>query len=352
MVTPPPEPEPEFDPKRPPTICMTCEELFPGLVPGRPCPKSLLTENPCRGKLELKSEHDARRRARLKQSERDKREVRKELDAEERGPIIIPDPINLRDFLARPVVEQPWWIERLLRKGHIAMVVAQSKSGKTTLMDHLTWSLCLGEPFLGEFPIHFDAEGADGQIGLLDFEMDPEQHKEWMLQLGIPEDRQEVVEYWSLRGESWKFDIRDEAVRSGWAQKFRSRNVTFLVIDCLSKIAEALGLSLNFDAGLFLEPLSTLIKEAGIVCCILVHHMGHQNDRAAGGYRLIGWPDLTWKLSRGPEDEDGNESQERFFSAEGRIPDPILKKQVVFDKASRQLKLGDATPSEPPSRAV
>lgn len=335
----------DYESGRPRTRCLKCTLWHDGLLPGTKCP--LLdpkTDKVCQGRLVLASLYDRERLADDISKARDRRIIQRELDAEERGPIVIPDPINLRDFLAEPLLTQSWWIEGLLRRGHVAMMVAQSKAGKTTLMDHLIWSLCLGEPFLGEFPILFDPEGADGLVGLLDFEMDREQHKEWMLQLGIPEDRQEIVEYWSLRGEAWKFDIRDAAVRSEWAQKFKSRNVTFLVIDCLSKIAEALGINLNFDAGLFLEPLSTLLKEAGIVCCVLVHHMGHQNDRAAGGYRLIGWPDLTWKLSRGPEDADGNESPERFFSAEGRIPDPILKRQVVFDKETRRLKLSDATP--------
>jgi hypothetical protein len=67
------------------------------------------------------------------------------------------------------------------------------------------------------------------------------------------------------------------------------------------------------DAGRFLVALDALLTEAGIPDALVVHHMGHVNERARGDSRMRDWPDVEWRLVR----QDENPASARFLSAYG-----------------------------------
>jgi hypothetical protein len=126
----------------------------------------------------------------------------------------------------------------------------------------------------------------------------------------------------NLRGRLSSFNILDAEVREEWARLIGPADV--LVFDCLRPALDALGLSEQNEAGRFLEALDEFCAACGIPETLLVHHMGHQNERSRGDSRLEDWPDAKWKLVKqadkdelDPDDQRGP----RYFSAYGRDVD-------------------------------
>jgi hypothetical protein len=93
-------------------------------------------------------------------------EARRRLAAEKEGATEPFDAGLLEDILARPP-EPPFRIEGLLPSEAGMLVVAQRKTGKTTLMLNLARSLLTGQGFLGRFEVR----RLCGNIAILNFEV-------------------------------------------------------------------------------------------------------------------------------------------------------------------------------------
>src|SRR5690606_26456089 len=145
---------------------------------------------------------------------------------------------------------------------------------------------------------------------ILDFEMSEHQLDDWLGDQGIENDDKVVVA--PMRGKAATFDIIDDDVRAEWAT--RLRGTTYLVLDCLRPILDALGLDEHREGGRFLTAFDALCDQAAIPDALVVHHMGHQGERSRGDSRFRDWPDVEWKLVRENEDSDSP----RYISAYGR----------------------------------
>jgi hypothetical protein len=136
-----------------------------------------------------------------------------------------------------------------------------------------------------------------------------------------------------LRGKTSSFDLLDVDTRSQWATRLHGSGVVML--DCLRPVLDALGLSEDKEAGRFLVAFDELLDEADVSEAMVVHHMGHTNERSRGDSRILDWPDATWKLVR----EDPEEPiSPRYFSAFGRDveqPESLLQ----YDPQTRRLVL-------------
>ena len=119
-------------------------------------------------------------------------EARRRLAAEKEGATTPFDAGLLEDILARPP-EPPFRIEGLLPSEAGMLVVAQRKTGKTTLMLNLTRSLLTGQRFLGRFEVRPVA----GSVAILNFEVSGPQLARWADEVGVPQDRLFLV---NLRG--------------------------------------------------------------------------------------------------------------------------------------------------------
>ena len=265
---------------------------------------------------------------RVKARERMLRDVRRELDAEDRPPAAIPTPRTLADRLTDPVADVLWRIADFLPVDCRVVVAAQFKGGKTTLIGNVTRSLVDGDPFLGRFQVAPVARS----VVLLDFEMSPRQLDAWLRDQQIRHaDRVVVV---PLRGSASAFDIRMPDVRARWVEQLRAAACDFLIVDCLRPIMDALGMNEHTEAGLLLTALDGLMKDAGIAEAIVVHHMGHTGERSRGDSRLRDWPDVEWRLVR----EDDNPASDRFISAFGRDVD-VPESRLGFDATTRRLSI-------------
>lgn len=233
---------------------------------------------------------------------------------------------RLDAFLAREIASPVPRIADVLHQGQRALLVAQHKAGKTTLVDNLIASLTDGRPFLGRYatvPI-------EGTLVRLDFEMSEGQLQSWSRVHGIRRsDRVYVI---AMRGRGGQFDIRIPRVRSQWAKTLRDVGTSFLIVDCARPIMDSLGLDEHKQAGVLLTAVDALLAEAGISEACIVQHAGHQGERARGDSRFRDWPDVAWTLTRETEDE----RSPRFFSAFGRDID-VPEQRLDYDPLTRRL---------------
>ncbi len=257
--------------------------------------------------------------------ERARREARRRLDAE--GHDTTPPAMEtLRARLAVATLPPPARIAGWQMQHSRVMLAAQFKAGKTTLVGNLIRSLVDGDPFLGRDAV----TPIDGTLVLLDNEMSAYQGDEWLREQGIRHDDRVVPV--SLRGRAASFNILDDRIRGEWVRRVRDHSCSYLVLDCLRPMMDALGLDEHHDAGRFLVAFDALMAEAGIPEALVVHHMGHTGERSRGDSRLRDWPDAEWRLVR----RDDNPASPRFITAYGRDID-IPESQLDFTLTGRRL---------------
>jgi hypothetical protein len=260
--------------------------------------------------------------------ERVRREARRRLDAEERGPVTLPESVTLRERLARPRQAPSYRLERWKPRHSRVMLAAQFKTGKTTLVGNYLRCVVDGDDWLGRYPV----TPIDGRVALLDFEMSQGQLDDWLGAQHIRASDRIVVT--SMRGQAAAFNPLDRTNAAEWAARFREQGVEDLVLDCLRPVLDALGLDEHRDAGRFLVPFDALLKAAQIDDALIVQHMGHIGERSRGDSRLRDWPDVEWRLVR----QDENPASARYLSAYGRDVD-VPESQLAYDPALRRLTL-------------
>jgi hypothetical protein len=213
------------------------------------------------------------------------------------------------------------------------MLSAQFKAGKTTLVRNLIRSLVDGADFLDRARV----VPIDGTLALIDTEMSGDDHRRgqldgWLEDQGIREaDRVHPI---PLRGRVATFNLVDPRVRQDWATRLRDAGTTFLILDNLRPVLDALGLEEHREGGRFLVAFDELLAEAGILDALVVHHMGHSGERARGDSRFRDWPDAEWRLVR----QDDNPASPRFITAYGRDVDQP-EAQLAYDPQTRHLSL-------------
>jgi hypothetical protein len=253
-----------------------------------------------------------------------------------------PEILTLRERLARPRPVVQWRIAGLQAIGHRVLLAAQFKAGKTTLAANVVRALLDGDAFLGVYAV----TGLDGTVALFDFEMSSTQLDEWYRDQRIQhDDRLFVI---PMRGAAASFNIVDPTVRGQWVERLKARGVTYLILDCLRPMLDALGLNEHTEVGRFLTALDALLREADIPEALLIHHMGHAKERARGDSRLLDWPDAGWTLVRQSEEDPASP---RFFKAFGRDVD-VPEMQLAYNHAGRRLTVVGGSRRQATARAA
>lgn len=256
-------------------------------------------------------------------------DARRRLTLEKQGGTARPEILTLRERLARPRPPQRWRIRDWQPLGSRVMLSAAFKAGKTTLSGNAARCLVDGDPWLGRY----DVEPIDGALGILDFEMSADQLDDWLRDQRIGNDDRVIPI--PMRGHAATFNILDADIRAHWAKTLRERGMSYLILDCVRPVLDALGLSEDKEAGVFLTHFDMLLTEAAIPDALAVHHMGHTGERSRGDSRLRDWPDVEWRLVR--EDPDDPHSM-RYVSAYGRDVD-IPEGQLAYSADTRRLTL-------------
>ena len=243
-------------------------------------------------------------------------------------------PPTFRASLADDLVAQPEEpAETILgvhRTGANAVIAAQYKAGKTTLVDNLIRALVDDEPFLGEYPVHFD-----GRVALFNYELDEGQMVEWLGSLGIRNsDRVTTVH---LRG--MRLPLIAERAQQ-WAVEFMlEHDIKAWVLDPFARAFAGCGNENdNGEVGAFLDALDLVKHEAQVPDLWLTHHFGRKDhdqgqEHGRGATRLDDWPDVRWLLTRQHDD--------RFLKIHGRGVD-VDETQLLWEPSGR-LRLGGGT---------
>jgi AAA domain-containing protein len=254
-------------------------------------------------------------------------EAKRRFLAEHRPPAQAPELLSLRDRLARPPDPVRYRVDEWQPAGGRALLAAQYKAGKTTLVENLVRSLVDGDPFLDRYEV----QPVDGTVAVVDFEMSPRQLDLWYRDQKIRNDDRVLLV--PMRGAAAGFDLLDPETLAGWAARLRDREVAYLVVDCLRPLMDTLGLDEHREAGRLLVALDQLLLDGGVGEALVVHHMGHTAERSRGDSRLRDWPDVEWRLVRQDPDDPASP---RFVTAFGRDVE-VPESRLEYDPTGRRL---------------
>jgi len=241
-----------------------------------------------------------------------------------RGPAKPFDAGTVDEILNRgPVPEER--VHELVPADAGTLIVAQRKTGKTTLEINLARSLITGEPFLGRF----ETRKLEGNVALLNYEVSGLTLAKWAHEHQVPAKRFFIV---NLRGARNPF--ADTAELQRLAQLLRQHDTQALVVDPFGRAYTGDSQNDSGQVGAWLTQLDLFARhDVGATDLFLSAHAGWVGERTRGSTALEDWPDSIVTLTR-----DKNNDQLRFLRAEGR--DVLVEEdQLHYDPATRSLTL-------------
>lgn len=251
----------------------------------------------------------------------------------------VSDP-SLKEMLAKEREPLRFTIDGLHPEGSNALIAAQYKVGKTTLVANLAKSYADGDKFLGNFHM----EPGAGRIALFNYELTEDMLlDEYLIPLGIENpDRVAVL---NLRG--MNFDLRSPAAFDFGVKWLRERGCDALIVDPFGAAARLANENDNSEArNWLLGTLDPFKEAAGIRDLWMPAHTG-RGEKEEGAEHVRGasstddWADVRWLYSRAKvSDEKGNEVWRRFLGASGRGVD-VSEREIRFEKEDRWLFVGD-----------
>jgi hypothetical protein len=245
---------------------------------------------------------------------------------------------TLVDDLAHPPRSRKFTIDHLHPAGGNTLLVAQFKTGKTTLLLNLVRSLADRVPFLNEFEV----SELSGRVAFWNYELDADQFREWVRDLSL-DHPEHVAEPLHLRGLSLR--LWDDAVAEKAVEWLRANEAEFLIVDPAARAWRGLVDNENDNAQVaaFTDALDAIKRAAGVRDLVLSTHMGRtvfeeNAERARGATRLEDWMDAGWYLSK-------DRSGPRSLRAMGRDVD-LDALDLRYEEASRRLSATGRTRDE------
>lgn len=261
------------------------------------------------------------------------------INSEESIPLVLP-PGDPSEYLEKPPPEHLFSVEDLHVHGSNTLVVAQYKTGKTTLCINLMRSLVNSDPFLGRF----DVWAPEGKVAYLDYEMQASQFRTW-LQAGGTLDRSRFTTPVHLRGVKFPFWVA--ARRVEFVQWLLDHNVTTLIIDTGMRASDGLVDNWNDNNQMmaFTASLDELKSETDVDNLFVVTHTGRDSafaeegqEHARGATRLEDWMDGGWYYTK---DSTGT----RYMRAIGRGVD-MEPFAVEYDASAHKLMTSGISKAE------
>ncbi len=252
-------------------------------------------------------------------------EAKRRLAAEKQDHALPFDAGLLGAILDRPA-EPPFRIDGLLPSEGAMLVVAQRKTGKTTLVLNLAHSLITGQMFLGKFGVRTLA----GRVAILNFEVSGTQLALWADQVAIQKDRLLLV---NLRGRRDPLSHPDDRARL--AALLKDHQVESVIVDPFARAYSGTSQNDPGEVSAWLADLDQFARsEVGAVDLILTTHTGWNQERTRGSSALEDWADSIVTMTRGSDKDEDT----RYLRAIGR--DVCLDEdQLHFDPQTRLLSL-------------
>lgn len=248
--------------------------------------------------------------------------------------------LTLAEMIAKERTPLRYTIADLHPEGSNALIAAQYKVGKTTLVVNLAKSYADGDKFLG----HFAMSPGGGRIALFNYELTEDMLlDEYLIPLGIENPDRVVV--LNLRG--LNFDLRSRAAFTFGVKWLRERGCDALIVDPFGAAARLTNENDNSEArNWLLGTLDPFKDAAGIQDLWMPAHTGRGEkeegaEHARGASSVDDWADVRWLYSRAKmPDAEGETTWRRFLSANGRGVG-VSEREIRFDKEDRSLFVGD-----------
>lgn len=248
-------------------------------------------------------------------------EARKRLQAEKRSPAAPFDAGLLKDILDRPHAPA-FRVSGICPSDGGTLIVAQRKTGKTTLTLSLARCLLTGEPFLDRFPVN---EKVAGRVALLNYEVSGSLLARWAHDARVPGERLLLI---NLRGRRNPFGEAED--RERLAELLREHEVESLIVDPFGRAFTGASQNDSGEVGTWLQDLDMFARsEVGARDVILTTHAGWQADRTRGSSALEDWADSVMTLTT-------NKEKQRFIRAFGRDVD-VDEDRLGFEHSTRML---------------
>ncbi len=181
-----------------------------------------------------------------------------------------------------------WLWERFLARGHLTLLSAKPKTGKTTLVFHFLSALLNNQPFLDQATVQ------SGKV-LLCTEEGPALLKRRLERLGLSRDDLLILPRSALTGWADTLQQLHQAARQG---------VCLAIIDTLAAFWNVEDENDAPKAGAALLPLQMLVQRHGIAV-LLVHHLrktpGEEGTAHRGSGAIVATVDVALEMSRDPQ---------------------------------------------------
>jgi hypothetical protein len=255
----------------------------------------------------VNDEEQTRRKIRWSDDERERIKREKAASAQ-----LLPperDSYALSSYLDEPDSPLIVRIDGLQYKDENALLIAQHKTGKSTLVAHLAKALADGTPFLGKFEV----KSPENQIGIWNLEMTERAQKRYLRATGI--EHADRIELRNLRGH--RVDLLSD-VGFEWAVEWlQDHAIDYWAIDSWARLCRWAGVNEN-DPGEVLAlaaQIDAIKLDAGVGETLITHHTGWHGDHARGATTLPDWADDLWTHRRGRSTYD---QRQRYLTAVGR----------------------------------
>jgi hypothetical protein len=301
---------------------------------GTPMPAAVADGTPVPALITAEQRHGIAVAAEIA-TQRARREAKRLLDEEEAAATfrVPPSRPTLADELKIPPKPVSYAIDELLPAGGNALLTAQYKAGKTSVVNDLIRAYCDSVPFLGKY--HVDP--APGRIAVFNYEVGEDQYREWLRALGLQHPERAVV--LNLRG--FRVPVTTPTVEDWVVAWLQEHEVSFWVVDPFARAFTGCGDSENDNTavGAFLDTLDVIKARAGVRDLVLPTHTGRMEhdqgqERSRGATRLEDWADVRWLLTKGDTEET---AETRFFRATGRDVE-VPEGRLDWDEADRSVK--------------
>ena len=208
-----------------------------------------------------------------------------------------PFPTSAYDQLAEGIPEIDWVAEQLISAG-IALLNAQWKTGKTTLLMSMARALLMSAAFLGHFEVKMKS---DECAGYLNMELPKRLFNSWLSQMKLSDEAlKRLSTYHAMEHGFSVLDFSNDQAVQWVIQWLVDSGVTVLFADPLAKLYNPArwggGGDPNAAFTQWWKVLEDIVREAHLRAVVIAHHTGFAEDaadRARGASAMMDNPTVN-----------------------------------------------------------